>query len=162
MCYCKSPGGKAMSRKAILNEQERRNLRGFIDKWRENPHQVFPNEAIEHIEKMFAPYLQREFPRAAIQKIADYYGTNNLTTEALVNDLERLWNGEVPAETCPTCGGSVEGECKHEDKEQIPTEGWFWCYDCGSYVVPCPDCKQHTFLRKDGLKYPDQRKGQQR
>ncbi len=54
---------------------------------------------------------------------------------------------------CKTCGGSGEiRDPKHKDLG-VP---------CECEQVPCPDCQQFTFLRRDRLKYPDQRKRERR
>ena len=46
----------------MLNEQTKRDIRGFIDKWREYPRQVIPDAAIEHIAGMVEPGLRGPSP----------------------------------------------------------------------------------------------------
>jgi len=127
-------------------------------------------------------YFQREFPREAVIQLADKYGKYNnqttagkrLTTEDLVNDIERLWNGVEDghicadgkyrkwpplacsncSHICSTCGGSgeVPYDARYHSALHYPK-------------MPCPDC---TEKMKDPYSYSkhwpttDQRKGQQR
>ncbi len=162
---------KAMKKEEILSEQEKRELRGFIDHWRKHgEHQVFADKAIKHIEEIFRPHLRGEFPRVAMEKLLQalvWSVTHGCTEwaaiEAALGDLERLLTDEVPVGTCPTCGGSG-GKCLQPSQgcASIHVQSKGHCFHC-NFWQPCPDCtEQYTFLREDGLKYPDHRKGQQR
>ncbi len=94
----------------VLNKTETAALRGFIDKWRASGlRQVLPGAAIEHIESMFAPYLQGPFPRGAAFSILVKLNNDISMKRAdglqtACKSLERLWNWEQPIkmETVPT------------------------------------------------------------
>ncbi|KKM99864.1 hypothetical protein LCGC14_1143420, partial [marine sediment metagenome] len=58
----------------------------------------------------------------------------------------------APIHSLPDCH---TGECKHEDIEHLPTEGWFWCFDCENYI-------EDTHYYSKYWPRTDRRKGQQR
>ena len=99
----------------------------------------------------FKRHSSHEFPREAVECLVDEIieyqyaiwtaraGVLRPSRKQGVDRFERLWNGEVPAGTCPTCGG---------DKE-VPYYG-----DMCDGTGRCPDCTEEKERRKKGPSSP--------
>lgn len=145
----------------MLSEQVKRNVRGYIDGWRTNPHQIFSDAAIEHLAEMLKPPLQYPFPREAVEQqvlrlIADilmgvarmHLGERSGYTQAEIKALAKV-QVEIFEQLCS--GVSENPEPFDEDQSMSPLnageistlQGKPVCATCkGSGEVP--KCCLHT------------------